>query len=381
MSAAPTLKKELATQENGRAWWDDPRHRREAFRSLHRWFRYGLTFNAPYVLPFQRRERLEIGDLARVQRLTSTTIFNGLLVVQGDTILFEKTAHDFSPQQPHPCMSMTKMMTNLMVGKLVDEGAIDLTMPVSHYLPNLGSGYAPATIQQVLDMNVVNDFSEDYFDDKATIFRYFDAYGWKLRDGRSEPLVRDALRGISGTGSPTPDGKWNYKTANTDLLGWIAESVSGVPLRQLVMEIVEAAGCENAAFMGCDRSGVPIVGGALNLCLRDLARYGLLLARGGVGVSGQKVGSKTFISRSMAERTQGAHKVDDVYYRNQVQTNGTWFGHGGWGGQWLAVEPRSHTVVAFYSVLQEESGLDYTYINEVMRMAGDIIAELAPVSS
>ena len=42
---------------------------------------------------------------------------------------------------------------------------MDLEKPVSEYLPNVGSGYADSTVQQVLDMAVRNSFVEDYSDE------------------------------------------------------------------------------------------------------------------------------------------------------------------------------------------------------------------------
>ena len=54
-------------------------------------------------------------------------------------------------------MSISKTMTHLIVGRCVEDGLIDLAAKVRDYLPGIGSGYAEATIQNVLDMNVVND--------------------------------------------------------------------------------------------------------------------------------------------------------------------------------------------------------------------------------
>jgi CubicO group peptidase (beta-lactamase class C family) len=86
---------------------------------------------------------------------------------------------------------------NLAVGRLVEAGQLDLDRDVRHYLPDIGSGYAVATVQAVLDMDVVNDYSEDYADPFASVFLQEAAMGWRLpgRDGRELPN-REFVRSI-----------------------------------------------------------------------------------------------------------------------------------------------------------------------------------------
>jgi len=43
---------------------------------------------------------------------------------------------------------------NLVVGQLVEQGVLDLSRSIAHYIPEIGSGYAGATLQQVLNMDV-----------------------------------------------------------------------------------------------------------------------------------------------------------------------------------------------------------------------------------
>ena len=60
--------------------------------------------------------------------------------------------------------SITKTNINLIFGRLLAAGLVDLSHTVSHYLPEIGSGYASATLQQVIDMDVSNNFIEGYSD-------------------------------------------------------------------------------------------------------------------------------------------------------------------------------------------------------------------------
>eukprot|EP01051_Picozoa_sp_SAG22_P002300 SAG22_NODE_101_length_20519_cov_15.588002_16_plen_190_part_00 len=65
----------------------------------------------------------------------------------------------------HPArarQSITKTHIHLIFGRLKRAGKVELGRPVADYLPEIGSGYAAATLQQVLDMDVTNSFSEGY---------------------------------------------------------------------------------------------------------------------------------------------------------------------------------------------------------------------------
>ena len=110
---------------------------------------------------------------------------------------------------------------------------------------------------------------------------------------------------------------------------------------------------------------------------RDLARYGLLFVRGGKGIHGEPVGSQAFINASRECKGPAyTNEIEGAHYCNQVRTNGTWIGHGGWGGQFLMIAPDNGTVVVFFSVLENEDASDTDYQAEIIAMAQNI-TELA----
>ena len=59
---------------------------------------------------------------------------------------------------------------------------------------------------------------------------------------------------------------------------------------------------------------------------------------------------------------------------NQTNTNGVWFGHGGYGGQYLVANPESGRVAAFLSVLDDENGYESGYYPPIISMLSDICA-------
>ena len=129
--------------------------------------------------------------------MTSHKSFCSLIVGKGQDIFYEKYAEDFSSSQPQTIMSISKMFLNLFVGELLEKGKLQLEKPISYYLPNIGSGYAKATVQNVLNMNIVNAFTEDYTDTYSTSFMHETVGGWRIPDeGTNEVLQEDFLNKI-----------------------------------------------------------------------------------------------------------------------------------------------------------------------------------------
>lgn len=175
--------------------------------------------------------------------------FSAFVVLRGERILYERYAPDFGPDRPHPIMSITKTTLNLMLGRCVADGLINLDERVGTYLPEIGTGYAEATVKAVADMNVANDFSEDYTNPNATWFAMEAAVGWRLPlAGHMEETTRSFVCGITGGDLANRTGYALYKSTNSDVLGWIIERASGRPLRDWLIEIVEAAGLEDASI-------------------------------------------------------------------------------------------------------------------------------------
>ncbi|MES0039865.1 beta-lactamase family protein [Mesorhizobium sp. M0046] len=124
--------------------------------------RYVVSLRAPRILPFRKDVDWTIGERPGVARFLAMLHFSAFIVVRGDRILYEAYAPDFGPDRPHPIMSITK--TTLNLGRVVADGLVNLDERVGTYLPEIGTGYAEATIKMVADMDVANDFSEDESD-------------------------------------------------------------------------------------------------------------------------------------------------------------------------------------------------------------------------
>jgi len=366
---------DLVAQPGEMESWNSPVNRRASFHNLHRIARFGFSLRASKVLELPGCTDTRIAQLNSVQDLCNSDIFSAMVILRGERLVYEQYAPDFAPHQAHTIMSITKTMIHLIIGRCVEDGLIDLRATVCDYLPEIGSGYADATIQDVLDMNIVNHYSEDYSDPHTTALLHNVSMGWRLPAADTSPTSnREFLCTIESNDLLNRSGEVHYKSASTDVLAWVAERVSSQSLRDYLVRIVEAAGIEHTFHMSTDHTGVPNANGGACLSARDLARFGLIFTRQCIGVNGERVGSHAFTNA--ARRCTGpTYPPPDshIHYGNQLETDGRWIGHGGWGGQLLIVDPETATVVVFFSVLENQSASDDKYSRAIVQMAEDVI--------
>ncbi len=214
---------------------------------------------------------------------------DGLMVVQRGRIRLEAYRNGMTPTSRHVAMSVSKSITSLFIGVLVDRQMIDPAAEVTHYLPELAkTAYEGATIQHVLDMQVANAWREDYFSETTEYWRLDVAAGWlPPRDGAAATLF-DFMKSSRRHGSHGQ--RIQYSSLNTDLLGLIAERVTGLRFADLVSTLLwQPAGMEFDADMTLDPGGMAAADGGYCITLRDLARIGQLFLNGGSGGGGEVV--------------------------------------------------------------------------------------------
>jgi CubicO group peptidase (beta-lactamase class C family) len=367
---------DLKIDDDLKCHWSRADTRRYGWHHLHELVRFSSSYRAVRVLKLEKHMDLEIAAMESVQRLTSLPWFSAMVVIRGQHVLYEKYAADFGPRATHSVQSISKTLVNLIVGRLVEQGMIELQRCVSHYVPEIDSGYANATVKQLLNMDVVNDYSEDFADPRATYYRHEVAMGWRLGDTGGAATEREFLLGITGADTVNRTGVVQYKDANSALLGWIAERASGKSLRSFLSEIVDAAGVEGVFHMTTDSEGFPNFEGGVCISARDLARYLSIFVRRGLGVSGERVGSEAFIDPPAGAGVAMQYPFDGIRYSNHLMVRGRCVGHGGWGGQYTVAHLDTGTVAVFFSVLENEHALNRDYLGPVVEMLETIVSKV-----
>ncbi len=368
---------DLSLGADARPRWNSAPHRRHGFHNLHRLSRYVQSFRAGAVLDLRRATDQEIAQRADVALHCGNPWFSAMVVAEGNQILYERYAPDFAADQPHSVMSISKTVMNLVTGSLRDAGRLDLGRTAGTYLPWLGAGYAGASLQDIADMNVNNAYDEDYLNPDAMVFQHEAATGMRLpvgpeQDGRAFLAGIGLEAGRADTQNPTRFAM--YRSANTDVLAAVAEVAGGRRMADWLADLADAAGVEGALHAAGDRGGSPLMNGGLCLTARDLARYGLLIARGGAGVRGGQFGSASFLQETKARGIAMPPPRGHLRYSNQFNTNGRWLGHGGYGGQYMLVDLQTGRVGVFLSVLDTEDGYFSSYYPPIIQMLAEICA-------
>ena len=371
---------ELTTLKDNKASWNLPKTRRFGYRNLHKINRYSIFLRSDLILKLNSKPNKTIAKFPLVKKMTKNKSFCSLIVGNRQNILFEKYAKDFKKNQPQTIMSITKMFVNLFIGELVTNRLIDLNKKVSHYLPKIGSGYANAKIQDVLNMNVINSYTEDYTKAYSSSFMHEPVGGWRLPKNLKNHLSQEEYLNTikkSKNKSLINNSEYAfYKSANTDVVGLIIEKVSGRTLRDWVLSVVEAAGFEDGLYIASDRYGMPWMSGGGCLITRDFLRMGLLFARKGMGVGDRKVGSSSFLDKTIfnvGPKYMNLSKDKYLYYSNSTMVSGNMIGHSGYGGQFLATNFKTGNVAAFFSVLETKSATKESYKTDMINMLIDLV--------
>ena len=307
---------------------------------------------------------------AEVEDFLTESCTDGILVLRGDTVLAETYLNDMTPATRHLFMSVSKSLCSAVVGQYVATGEIDCSAVVTTYLPELAdSAYGDATVQEVLDMTVGVQFDETYDDPASEVQTQDRVAGWRTpRPG--DPVDSYAFMATlrrSGEHGRT----FQYCSANTDVLAWILERVTGVGYAELLSSrLWQRLGAEHDAYVTVDRSGFPMANGGVCATLRDLARFGRLVLDDGVNHVGDQVIPASWLAdtRAGGDPAAAVASMGSVHpngsYRNQFwisgDADGSFYGVG-IHGQYIWMNPAADLVVAKLSTLPDaDSESDWT---------------------
>ena len=359
---------DLTVGKDNKQRWNQARHRRHGFHSAHRLFRRAFMVRSRNVLVLEHQLNTSIQNHPDLKKLMHNSAFSAMCCIRDDKILMEAAADDFSTSQPHSIQSISKLHIHLIIGQLISQGVLSLDAKVKEYLPDIGSGYAEAPLQALLDMKVANNFSEDYFDPYSDCYAEEIALGWRLpsHSMEKESTLVDFTNSITGFCDQENITVADYKSANTDVLTRILAKCSSKSLATHIEEIADAVGYEGAFHISLSPDGYPAFSGGGCLSARDLARFGLMFTRKGLDIHGANFANSAFLTKSMSRNAPSLSEPKEwLRYSNHLITDGRFVGHAGYGGQFLLVDTITNTSCSFFSVLENKDGYDHIYMGEV----------------
>ena len=282
-------------------------------------------------------------------------------VMQNGQLIYDWFDGFGAPDRPHIVFSVSKSLTALVVGVLVDQGVLDVTRTISAYVPEVaGSAYEDATLRQLLDMTVASSFVEDYEDVTGVFMAYRRASAWNpVEEGHTTDGLRAFLAKMPAAGDGQKHGEiHHYCSPHTDMLGWVIERVSGMSLSTLFSQLVmQPCGTRHESYITLDTFGAPRAAGGYCMAVHDLLQIAeMTRCEGALG--GQQIVPASWISefRNYADsrawlkqkKGEGPRLFPKGTYRAK------WYKPGfdedeycaiGIHGQWIWVNPKRETVI------------------------------------
>jgi CubicO group peptidase (beta-lactamase class C family) len=235
-----------------------------------------------------------------VAQMLEATYTDGFLVLHHGRIFAESYRNDMTAEDPHLLMSVSKSIMGTLAGILVESGKLDPAKFVTDYIPEMrGTLYDGATVRNLLDMSV-DDPAERAISDstqntKSEYEAVDEAGGWLPATATTAPGFRAYLTGLR-----RPHGEngkqFQYLDQSAILIGWVMERATGEELSRLLTERLWARlGAEQDAYLLLDHEQQGYASAGFNATLRDLGRFGQMMAQGG-SYNGQQIVPAQWVS-------------------------------------------------------------------------------------
>ena len=237
-------------------------------------------------------ERLcEVLGTADMQAFIDKTKTQALLVVKGNSLVYEAYGKGYDRESVVTSFSVSKSFISAMIGKLIEQGKIQsIEQPVTDFIPELAERdlrFSEIRLCDLMSMASGLSYSEKTFDDTKI---YYDP------DLRKLALKETKIQ-------KQPDTEFLYNNYNPLLLGLVIERASGMSVSAYLEEnIWKPMGAEFDAGWSLDSEvdAFEKMESGLNARAIDFARFGCMYRDGGV-LDGKQIISKEWIEDSFAD--------------------------------------------------------------------------------
>lgn len=232
------------------------------------------------------------------QEFLDANYTDGIIILHKGKIIYETYPAGLQPDGVHAAMSVSKSFTGTLASILIAEGQIDPSKFVSYYVPELTeSAFGDATVQQVLDMTTSLDYTEDYTNPNAGVWQYAESGNPFRPDNYTGPYdYYDYLMTLKKKPGQEHGEMFEYKTVNTEVMGWVVSKVTNKSITELISEkIWVPMGAKYDGYYLVDPAGIAYAGGGFSLNLNDMAIFGEMIRNHG------KLGRYEVISKEAVE--------------------------------------------------------------------------------
>jgi CubicO group peptidase (beta-lactamase class C family) len=243
-----------------------------------RWPEYVLTSSQP-IRPASSPARLEEGERfdlngefrigkTYLQSLVDTQV-KGFVVLRDNKVLAEFYDNGFNVGDANLLQSASKTFAGVVTHKLIDAGSLAADAAVQSILAGFdGTTIGEATVQQVLDMTsgarTLLDFHTPGTPDNQ----------WEIEIGLQPGTTPGHVDSIKAAATAAEPGTaWNYSDKNTDALALLAEHVTGQPYVELLNELFDDFGANDAGSIVITGDGTASPCYGISSTTRDYALF------------------------------------------------------------------------------------------------------------
>lgn len=257
-----------------------------------------------------------------------------VVVMQGDTILYEYYDREFTDTSRFNSFSMSKPYVSMLVGIALEEGYIQsIDQSIYDFIPDLiDSSLCSVKIRNLLQMTSGIETNKNDYNPWGVTSRLY--YGYDLYG-----LVKGLRL------EHTPSTKWKYKNINTQLMAMVLERATGRSISEYLEEkIWGPMGMEaDAGWSLHENTGMEKAFCCLNARARDFARFGLLLLNDG-NWKGKQLIPKEWLRFSVRlDTAEGARqRYQNTFYLTAQEDD---YYMEGLLGQFTYIVPSKNTVI------------------------------------
>ena len=210
-----------------------------------------------------------------LQSLIDTQV-KGFVVLRDNKILAEFYNNGFNLGSSNLLQSASKTLAGVVTHQLIDAGSLAADALVHTILPGFaGTTIGEATVQQVLDhtsgARTLLDFHTVGTPDQQ----------WEVEVGLQAGSARGHRQAIRDAGKAAEPGTaWNYSDKNTDTLGLLAEQVTGRRYDELLADLSDAFGANDAGSIALTTDGTTSPCYGISMTIRDYALFHQWIAQG-----------------------------------------------------------------------------------------------------
>ena len=219
-----------------------------------------------------------------------------------------------SSTTPHIIFSVSKSLTALLIGCVIDEGLLSEETLVSHIIPEAkGGAFEEASVRDLLDMSVSSNFIEDYEATSGIFLDYRQSTGWNPQDIDDTSHLKSFLLSLKKNTHKHGE-KFEYHSTNTDMLGIIIEKCAGKKYAQYFFEkLMKPLGARDEAYVTLDRMGTSRAAGGICISANDIMSICEMVRCYGKNSQGEQVFPENWIKDILNSDSDKKFSLDGHY--------------------------------------------------------------------